>query len=226
MPMNKDIKQNLSELMDNELAPNSRDEILDHLISDEEAREHWARMHLVRDVVQSEFNPELLDAGFSSRVSAAILDEPEPVADSDDSNIVEADFGSPRKNRSWFRPVGGLAIAATVAAVSVLGLRYLQPVSEPGAEIAQSTPAVTTTVVASNLPESTQPLPIAPVSVDIQRVNNTGTYWTIDKQRVRNTELEKRLNSYLSDHIEFATMQNVGGMLPYSRLVGYDEVRP
>ena len=217
--MNEELKQNLSELMDNETGSNSSQQVLDKLCADTDARAYWERMHLVRDVVQKEYKPGLLDAGFTSRISDAIADEPVPAPA---ENVVAADFGKrqnpepARLTRSWMRPVGGLAIAATVAAVSVMGLRYLQP-STPDAEFSQTIAG----------PASLQAPALVPNRANangLRLVNNTGTYWTLDKRRIQNSELEKRLNGYLSDHIEFATMRNVGGMLPYSRIAGYDEV--
>ena len=217
--MNEELKQSLSDLMDGEVSSGSSCHVLEQLCADSDARAHWERMHLVRDVVQKEFKPGLLDAGFASRISDAIADEPVPAPV---ENVVAANFGarsnnkSDRQTRKWMRPVGGLAIAATVAAVSVMGLRYLQPTT-PDAGFDQ-------TIASQTSLQAPAIVPNRPSGNELRLVNNTGTYWTLDKQRIQNSELEKRLNGYLSDHIEFATMRNVGGMLPYSRIAGYDEV--
>ncbi|MCB1757147.1 MAG: hypothetical protein KDJ38_16615, partial [Gammaproteobacteria bacterium] len=120
------------------------------------------------------------------------------------------------------RPLSGLAIAATVAAVSILGLRYLQPVDPVAPQLASSGNAGQALETgAPILPATT----VQPSAGDVRLVDNTGTYWMVGKQRVSDAGMEERLNRLLSDHTEFATVRSVGSMLPYSRIVGYDEVR-
>ncbi len=217
--MNEEMKEKLSSLIDDEHDSSALDQTLNKLCNDEEAKAQWARFHLARDVMQREYYGRL-DSDFSTRIRTAIDQE---IVYSQDHKVARVDFKASRKSSNWLRPVGGLALAATVAAVSVMGLRYLQPIDPVG------TPAVALnaeTVEKTKAPAAVQPnLPFQPTAVNFRLVNNEGTYWTLDRERIRDKGLESRLNSYLSDHIEFATMRNVGGMLPYSRLVGYDEIR-
>lgn len=59
-------------------------------------------------------------------------------------------------------------------------------------------------------------------NANLQFVSNTSTYW-VKEGEARNPVLEKRLNHLLSQHIESSpTAGRLGGMLPYSRLAGYD----
>lgn len=226
--MNKEIEEKISALMDGSLSPNEVDEAIDSLCADESMREQWQRMHLTRDIMQRESAESYLGSDFSAGVMAA-LENDEVLIMEAESNVVAVDFAAkstaakPKPAKSWMRPVAGLAIAASVAMVSVVALRTLQ-----GPE------ATDLTVVAGNelgpefIKESNAaqlPFPSTTNNANFKRVNNTGTYWVVDDEKVRDSELEAHLNSYLSDHIEFATMRNVGGMLPYSKLVGYDEIR-
>jgi len=216
--MNNDVRQQLSDLMDSELEAVDQEAVFASLENDTDAQGYWQRMHLARDVMRREYTPGLLDTDFASRVSAAIDDEPVPQAD---ARVVHGAFGEskPARQTRWMRPLAGFAVAATVAAVSVLGLRSLQPIEPVGTQVAATAEAPLV------IEGSGRQTPVLPLGEAIRPVNNTGTYWTLNDQRVTNTELESRLNSFLSDHIEFATVRNVGGMLPYSRLAGYDEVR-
>ena len=52
-----------------------------------------------------------------------------------------------------------------------------------------------------------------------QTAGASGTRWNVQR-----AELEQRLNNYLLNHMEYATMGDMQGMLPYSRLAGYDRV--
>lgn len=200
--------------MDGEVDPEGRDKTLGALCKCHQLRARWERMHLARDVMQNEFANHL-DSDFASRISAAIEQEATPVAD---TKIVEVDFYAARKTPQWVRPVGGFAIAATVAAISVLGLGYLQPIGNAPQLASSGSDGRPVVAVA---PQQV----LKPAAGDFKLVDNTGTYWTVGRHRVSNPGMEERLNTFLSDHTEFATARSVGGMLPYSRIVGYDEVR-
>ena len=222
--MNKEIDEKISALMDGDLSANEIDETLNQLCAEESLREQWQRMHLTRDAMQGESTDNYLGSNFSAGVMAALQDEQIPVV-VDDANVVSVDFAGKQKTAkaspSWMRPVAGLAVAASVAMVSVVALKLIQ---EPN-DIAL--PAIADAGQESGfIQDNTAQVAFqTTTSADFKRVNNTGTYWVVDKEKVRDSELESHLNSYLSDHIEFATMRNVGGMLPYSKLVGYDEIR-
>ena len=52
----------------------------------------------------------------------------------------------------------------------------------------------------------------------------SGSYWVAGDSGVRRGASEARLNAFLSQHIESSPTAAQQGMLPYSRLVGYDEL--
>lgn len=224
--MNKKIEEKISALMDGGLSTSEVDGAVQSLCADELLREQWQRMHLVRDIMQGESPSNYLGSDFSAGVMEALDDDATPVL-LPETNVVAIDFAAKqttsKSSRTWMRPVVGLAIAASVAMVSVVGLRTLQEPSAAGLPLVVSNEQETEFISES----SGSPLAFQSTTnnANFKRVNNTGTYWIVDEEKIRNSELEAHLNSYLSDHIEFATMRNVGGMLPYSKLVGYDEIR-
>ena len=68
-------------------------------------------------------------------------------------------------------------------------------------------------------------MPGAPLP-NVELVANTassGAYWSDAGSRERRADSEARLNMFLSQHIESSPTGERQGMLPYSRLVGYDE---
>ena len=72
--------------------------------------------------------PQHVDSGFSARVSAALQDEP----------AVQA---APSSVAKLFRPVAGLAVAASVAVVAVLSLQSIRQESPSATPAVASAPA-------------------------------------------------------------------------------------
>jgi sigma-E factor negative regulatory protein RseA len=89
---------------------------------------------------------------------------------------------------SWFKPVTGFALAASVAAMGVLALRVIDT-----GESAKSD--------------------------DLHRVAQK------DQSKVGQSPLDSRLNTYLVNHNEYASMNGVQGVMPYVRIVGIDSRR-
>lgn len=96
-------RENLSCLMDGELDRRGRRFLLRRLAGDPELKASWSRMHMVRACIQGD---TLAEAGFASRVAAAIEAE-----------------SAPRRNVSsrLLRPAAGTAIAASVAVMALIG---------------------------------------------------------------------------------------------------------
>ena len=98
------------------------------------------------------------------------------------------DFGS------WLRPVGGLAVAATVAMVMVVTLTDQQTETGSG--------------IVANVAQ--QPLQAMPV-------NNAMPVYA--KPGIAMPAVN--LNSYVTEHSEYAAQGTVQGMVPYARSVSY-----
>ncbi len=145
--------------------------------------------------------------------------------------------------------VGGFAVAASAAMVALLGYNLLeQQNATPDAAAnrvavnAEQTPGNTngTTASLNNLAQTGNAQTVLPVTdqqvlqqlqnssaanVNLEFVSNTSTYWVKegDANQERNPALEQRLNMFFGQHIESSpTSGRLGGMLPYSRLAGYD----
>lgn len=99
------------------------------------------------------------------------------------------------------KPVAGLAVAASVAVVAVLAV---QQTRSPAPGIAQ---------VAANLPA--MPSPEAYTRVQGVQWDNQGN--------VQPPQMSNQLNDYLVNHSEYAASGGMPGMLPYVRIVGYDQ---
>ena len=227
--MNEKDREMISHLMDGEWGDIDVSRSLANICESEEQKEVWARYHLARDGMRS----ESIDETFSiaSRVSAAIADEPSysnvtaiGAADSiQDRGVSEVqattdNSTAARSARSrWGLGAAGFGIAASAALATVVGLDYWQTRAVPGASSAS--PALVAEVTAP--PVQNLPVLVGQQSPEVQLVSNRGVYWASgqDGQRV---SAEQRLNQLLGDHIEHSPAGNWNGVLPYSRVVGYD----
>lgn len=237
---NKDLKQKLEErqtlsrLMDGEWADLNPAESVVGLCKNDALKAKWERYHLIRDVMRNE--PVEVDSALSLRISAAIADEPSY------SNVTALSGGmssaetSAAQTDSTVTPIGvmpkwrtslvGLGIAASVAMVTVVGMNQLQEGNQEGnqsAQVAAATDNVPASVVTAEEAFSQQ-VPGAPLP-QVEFVANTGAFW-VSPESTKRVEAEEKLNMFLSQHIENSPTTVREGMLPYSRLVGYDEAVP
>jgi len=192
--MNNDDRMNesLSALADGECDELERVRILKTLRGSAELRKRWECVHTVRAVMRGE-RSDLLSADFADNLSRAIDEEAHVL-------VPERTDDTARISRNWRKPAAGLAIAASVAAVSIFGFQTLQnQTPNPQPQLVDGTGL------------------IAPPRA--KTAGAKGTRWNVQR-----AELEQRLNNYLLNHMEYATMGEMQGMLPYSRLAGYDRV--
>jgi anti-sigma factor RsiW len=134
--MNEELDSQLSAMFDDEL-PAAQCELLARRLSrDEELRERWGRYAAIGATIRAEGGSRL-DAELARRVSVAIALEPPVVAEP----------MRPRSRRfasRWWAPVGGVAVAASVAVAAILWVRFeSSPAdSQVVAKAASGTPGV------------------------------------------------------------------------------------
>jgi sigma-E factor negative regulatory protein RseA len=117
---------------------------------------------------------------------------------------VPADVASMRR-RKISRLAGTLAMAASVAVIAVAGVQWFnRSVTAPIPSLAagQSTP-VPSLAVSQSAPDNF--------------IRAGAMRWD-----VKEPETESTLNAFLVEHNEFASSSGIGGMMPYVRVVGYD----
>jgi len=236
----KDIdREILSRLMDGEWEGLEPAKKVAEASASAEQQRLWARYHLARDAMRGEaVNPAF---SIASRVSAAIADEPaysnvthldarsaatDSVSERDESE--GANSSATHKARSrWGLGAAGLGIAASAALATVVGLDYHQTrsINEVGPALVANGAGLAPAVVADgfNAGGPATSVATAPnlVQPQLELVANRGSYWISDESGQR-AATEHRLNMLLGDHIEHSPGADWRGMLPYSRLVGYD----
>jgi sigma-E factor negative regulatory protein RseA len=132
--MNEELDSQLSAMFDDEL-PEAECQLLARRLSRDEAlRARWRRYAVMGAAVRSDRGVRL-ETNLAARVSAVISAEPALTG-----TAVVGERGSRRGGFRWWQPIAGGAIAAGVAAMSVLWIRVQSPV---GSEtlIAQNPPA-------------------------------------------------------------------------------------
>jgi len=184
----------LSALVDDALSPAETARVLASLVAEPARRETWARYQLIGTALRRGV-PEVVDLGFAARVQAAIGDR---LPDAGDGLPEPTSAAAGR--RGWKRTAGGIAMAASVAAVALFGMRYLA-VTEEGTTVAAkvaSTPLL-------------QAQPVAQAGAE-----HAGSA-TLDQER---------LNAYLIRHNELAATGGLRGLPPYVRVVGAETTGP
>lgn len=183
--------ERLSALMDDELSPPERAELLGRLENEPFLQARWARYHAARSALN--IGAARLSPDFVERVRQAREQEPAVLA--------------PKRARparpAWVRPLVGVAIAASVALVAIGGLNLLRG----------SLPATSPVTVADNdgagvTIGDTGTSAITPVAV-----SSHGGATMATPEPVR-----KRLMLYLTSHNEYADTVEVPTVVPYGRL--------
>ena len=124
--MADDKKEWISALADGELTGDELTRTLDALRNDQGLLESWSRYHLVRDALHSNLEAQVM-ADLSHRVAAALEDEPVILAPQ-------------RAHRPWLRHAAGLAVAASVTGVAILGITRMNSEDEGIATVAANQP--------------------------------------------------------------------------------------
>jgi len=172
------MSEKLSALIDGELSEHEQRQLLRDMMREGSLRQTWDRYHVIRAALRRD-GQEVVATAVAPRVLAALAGEQPDSA-----------TGVPSR---MLRLAGTVAIAATVAAVTLVGVQH---VFGPGPE--------------------TPLLAQAPGAKPAQAIHTVR--W--EKQK---PETERVLNAYLVEHNEYTPANGVSSMLgPNVRVVAYD----
>jgi len=132
--MNEELDSQLSAMFDDELPEDQCQLLARRLSRDDALKGRWRRYAVIGAAVRAERGVRL-DTNLAARVSAVISVEPALTGES----VAKGESGKSGR-MSWWQPLAGGAIAAGVAAVSVMWIRAQAPVGET-AVFAQNSPA-------------------------------------------------------------------------------------
>ncbi len=195
--MNKQQREEqLSALLDSELSDQQLDDFMQDLKRDPiEDTESAQRYRLMGDAIRDEIDQaSFMD--ISGAVHRAVEQEP-AYNEVIQPQQTAAGFSLSQLVSGWFKPLTGMAVAVSVAMVTLVTFNTLQNTdsSEQPAQLAQSAPVV-------------------PVSIDIAR--NVQVASTLDSSN-KTSEQQQQLNQYMLLHSGYASQSTMQGMMPYVR---------
>lgn len=216
------LNETLSALMDDEASELEVHRLLRETQQDEELRERWHRYHLARAAIKGEpVSAVTMDFADGIREAVSRLDFDEPV---------RQDRSQVSKPAAWKSNVGRLAIAASVAAVVLVGAQQLQ-LGGFGVgtqeEFAQQAP---------------EPIHVAPSSINIPTINVQNVSGgdvlprnqyprafdyspNIQQQQLQDEQIRHYIRHLMIEHAESAAQNSGSGLLPYTRVPVIEEER-
>ena len=192
-----DSRERISAFLDGEFRESKPDRIVDALYGNPELHRAWVRFHLIGDAMRG-VGPVPGADSIAGKVGATLSGE----------KIVPL---KPRLPRPGFGPLAGLALAASVSAVAILGIHSLddgRDTPSPAVAVAPRPEAVAVGSAGNGPGEEVRRSGYEPTRLQWSDVA---------------PDTEARLNTYLVNHNEFAG-NGVRGVMPYVRLVGYQSV--
>ena len=200
--MQDDSLEQLSAFVDGELGRDESRFLRRRVEADPALRERLIRYHAVNAAARGDYVPGA--DRLADRVSEALRDEPSH----------ENAAGDARQDRGWRRlspilqPVGGVALAASVA----LGLVVAWPMVSGPSQPSQPSMDVAVRVSAE------------PAAGSLSRVGGEGSVEP-GIAASGDTEVRRRLSPYFVNHSEHAATGRLGGTLKYARIVSHDADR-
>ena len=180
----------LSTLMDGELR--DADKWCEKLTKDKEMQAIWQRYHIARDAMKGQLS-EFPALDISAAVSESLQSEP----------VILTPMWRRLSPRYVMKQAAGLAVAAAVGTIAVLGVQQTQSVTSDNNAIAKVDNATSAYQVASQI----QPVRIRQVSFTTRQ--------KLDEA------VESKLSGYLVNHNEFSNSIRVSGVMPYTRIVSF-----
>ncbi len=214
MTMN-DQNEKLSTLMDDYEHTDQDRSTLDDLLGDVNHQYSLRRYQMIGDVMRHEL-PERIQLDFVEQVMSRIDQEPALSASQTQTNINESKPGW-----SWsalFKPVAGLAVAASVAIVTISSLQFNTPPDGQPQSLASSDSSRAKVEQLARIPVIQNAVRVSGNSQKISR--QQGMKWKIKRNE---PDVQAKLNSYLVNHNEYSNSMH--GIIPQARVAAFDGQR-
>ncbi len=198
--MNIPIDERISALVDGESGEFETRRLTAEVLSNESLKDRWSHYHLIGDALRDEL-PIRVEPNFSASVMA-LINEDMPGYD---QSLV-------RKQSRWLKPVTGFAIAASVAAVSIL---VMQSLTSPGSVKPQMEVATSPGINTQPAPKATPVAVVNSTTFEEAKPAANNEFKTLEAKIV-----DSRMNSYLATHAEYTTQPL---LMPQVRVVGFEQ---
>ena len=204
-------EQQISAILDDHLDPQALNEFMQDLKRDPDMdAESMKRYQMMGDVMRDELNAaSFMD--ISAAVHRAV--DLEPGYQVSDSPAVAKKESKPLFDLSaWTKPLAGMAIAASVAMMTVVSFKTISTHSESSDQVVAQ---ANTNGEKVEINKST----IVPVNPAIA---NQLRYVSTVESKTKAQLQEKQLSDYMMRHSDSAGQSTMQGMVPYIRVVGFD----
>jgi sigma-E factor negative regulatory protein RseA len=192
--MSEKMRESLSALMDGESNELELQRVLSALDKDASLKKTWQRYHAVRAVVSENTHGDF-SMDISSRVTEAIA--------------LEGERHSPGAVTRMLKPLASFAVAASVAAVVVVGGQQLAQLGDPGSAgntIASGISPVGVINIDGAMPVQAS---YGTRSVPVLQPTTGTAYKELARQRMQ---------KYIQEHAEHAALNSPQGLVPFARV--------
>lgn len=204
--MSEAIKQSLSAVMDGEGQDMDLQRVLKADASQCDPIEQMRRYQLIRSAIR-DTDAVMLDVDLSASISAALHAEEIHAEEIDAEESVPSPGSEQASPRDW-KPFGGFAVAAAVAAAVVFSVQFLQP---QGAGDGSAAPLVAS---------SAGSLGGQPFAVGVS--DGASGQNTAARQSAEAARLRQRADQYMQIHARHASMNGAQGAIPLARAAQYN----
>lgn len=204
--MNDKERETLSAMVDGEVSEFELHQVLKNTADDGELRETWGRYQSISAVIQRDRN-----IGFGNTLADSVR------------NAIEQEEAHPEtgKNKGlvshMLRPLSGVAVAASFAFAVILGVQfYNQPAAPTDQKPALASHSAKPLLGAEVVAHSDRPLQAQKNS---RQLNPSSTL---------SLQAQVRIQRYLAQHAEHASLNSGRGMMPFARLASageYDRIQ-
>jgi sigma-E factor negative regulatory protein RseA len=197
--------ENLSLLLDDDSEADVN-AVLDEVMADVNLQYRMRRYQIIGETLRNEL-PQAIDTDFHHGVMARIREQ-SPNLEAHDRHSDQGNV-APLLARAWFKPFAGLAVAASVAVVTVA---LWQPLQQQGALPNDSLVSADQQKI-----EQLAGQQVVGSAVPVSSRVHSGTRWKLEQE---SPVLQRKLNAYLVNHTEYSS--SMQGLIPQARVAGFD----
>jgi sigma-E factor negative regulatory protein RseA len=205
-----DLNEKLSLLLD-DYSEDNIDSTIDEVIDDVNLQYRTRRYRIIGEAMRNEL-PQAIDTGFHNTVMAQLHDQavaPDPAPTAAQESAVRHSL------LSWMslKPLAGLAVAASVALVTIA---LWQPLKQESGQFDEDLVSTAEQQKIQKLAGQQLQAGAVPVST---RVQTPGTRWKVESASPV-PGMQQKLNAYLVNHTEQSN--SMQGLIPQARVAGFD----
>lgn len=215
------IHEHLSAMLDDEAGSFEQKRVLDELASDKTLSQKLSNFALIGETMrmgESEKPVQLLGSQFLDSIHDKISqeDEYDQVFIESENNAQPAQAKT-SSNSSWFRPIGGFALAASIGALAFMGLQNAGVLDRHTTPIESTADSSAPTEIANSTPVS---LPSADDEALINKQSEDIAAAIEDQYVEADAQTRAMLKRYVDTHMQYAPTST---FVPSIRVIAYTD---